>query len=155
MVNAQGLFILFILPLVEHSLYLYNTEDSSSTEFYDCIYANDLSYCRRPLHPASLSRDQLEMQCANNATSHTFSTLMKGKANVAVILHEWKSSVEKLEEYLRYNKTAPSSGGSESFLCECTHPQSFGKHCEYLLPTGTTLEDTLTWQVEMRRNDSW
>ena len=158
MIHVQGLFILFTLPLVEHSLYLYNTEDNLSVEFYDCMHHESSSYCRRPLQPMNLTRDQIEWRCANNGTPHSFSSLKSKNTNVTIILHEWKSSVEKVEEYMRYKKVKQQNvlfGGNESYLCECAHPQSFGKHCEYLLPVGTTLNDTLNWQLEMRRKDPW
>jgi hypothetical protein len=32
---------------------------------------------------------------------------------------------------------------NEKYLCECTDLQSFGKHCEYLLPMGTTFPETI------------
>ena len=157
-IYAQGLFILFTLPLVEHSLYLYNTEDNLSVEFFDCILHEGSSYCRRPSQPMNLTRNHTEWHCDNNGTPHSFLSLKNKDANVTVIIHEWKSSVEKVEEYMRYKKVKQQNvldGGNESYLCECTHPQSFGKHCEYLLPTGTTLTDTLNWQVKMRQQDPW
>ena len=157
-IYAQGLFILFTLPLVEHSLYLYNTEDNLSVEFFDCILHEGSSYCRRPSQPMNLTRNHTEWHCDNNGTPHSFLSLKNKDANVTVIIHEWRSSVEKVEEYMRYKKVKQQNvpdGGNEHYLCECTHPQSFGKHCEYLLPMGTTLNDTLDWQLEMRRRDPW
>ena len=38
----------------------------------------------------------------------------------------------------------------ENYLCECNDPQSFGKHCEYLLPFGRTFKMTLDWENEMK-----
>ncbi|CAF3971379.1 unnamed protein product [Rotaria sp. Silwood1] len=43
----------------------------------------------------------------------------------------------------------------DNYLCECTHPQSFGKYCEYLLPMEATFPETMLWEIMMRRNNLW
>jgi hypothetical protein len=48
MLFARSIFVLFILPFVEGTVYIRHTEDGSSVEFYDCIDHNDLLHCRRP-----------------------------------------------------------------------------------------------------------
>jgi hypothetical protein len=72
-----------------------------------------------------------------------------------VVLHNWKSSIEKAEEYARYiiRSSNESMNESENYLCECNHPKSFGKYCEYLLPIGTTFEETLDWEAAIRIKD--
>ncbi|CAF1168785.1 unnamed protein product [Adineta steineri] len=83
---------------------------------------------------------------------------MQNNISVSTILHKWKSSIEKAEAYSRYinqrqsNETIRSDDG---YLCECNNPQSFGKNCEYLLPTGTTFLETLLWEIEMRAKNRW
>ena len=139
----RAILFLLILPLVEDSLYLYNTDDSLSVEFYDCITDTNLPYCRRPSEPIALQRDQSIWHCYHNGTSHSFTSLMLNNISVSTVLHEWNSSIEKAEEYSRYKKQRQSNeiiSSDEKYLCECKHPQSFGKHCEYLLPMGTTFQ---------------
>jgi hypothetical protein len=138
-------------------VYLYNTEDSSSVEFYDCISDYGARYCRRPLQSIVLQRDQPTWHCHYKGISHSFASLMLKNISVSTILHQWKSSVEKVEEYSRYRRQRQSNElvHDGKYLCECTDPQSFGKNCEYLLPTGTTFQETLNWEVEMIKNDSW
>ncbi|CAF2840950.1 unnamed protein product [Rotaria sp. Silwood2] len=40
-------------------------------------------------------------------------------------------------------------------LCECTDSLLFGKNCEYFLPEGTTSEEIIAWEVQMKTIDSW
>ena len=149
---------LFLLPLVKSSVYLYNTHDSLSAEFYDCIIDTNLPYCRRPSGPITLQRDQSTWNCHHNGTSHSFTSLMRENVSVSAILHQWNSGIEKAEEYSRYQKQRQSNevvSSDEKYLCECQHPQSFGKHCEYLLPMGTTFDETIAWEVQMRKKSIW
>ncbi len=154
----RATLFLLILPLVEDSLYLYNTDDSLSVEFYDCIIDTNLPYCRRPSEPIALQRDQSLWDCYHNGTFHSFTSLMRDNISVSTVLHEWNSSIEKAEEYSSYRNQRQSNeiiSSDEKYLCECKHPQSFGKHCEYLLPMGTTFQETIIWEVEMRTNNKW
>jgi hypothetical protein len=151
------LFLLFA-PLVEDSVYLYNTEDSLAIEFYDCLTDNNLLYCRRPSEPIALQRDQTILDCYHNGTYHSFTSLVLNNISVSIVLHKWKSSIEKAEDYSRYIKQRQLNkavSGDEKYLCECTHTQSFGKNCEYLLPMGTTFQNTLNWEIKMRGKNKW
>ena len=150
---TQRLIFLFILPLVEDSLYLYRTDDSASVEFYDCIIDSDLPYCRRPSEPITLQRDQSNLYCDHDGISHSFASLMLKNVSVSTVLHQWRSSIEKAEEYSRYKNHAISLSSDEKYLCQCRSPQSFGKHCEYLLPVGITFQETIDWEIEMRRKN--
>ena len=134
--------------IVENKIYLFDTQDGKAVEFYDCISINSLSYCRRPAKLTDLVRNNDTVSCENNGgIVHRFNSLSSSQINLSVILHEWKSSVEKVEEYSRYLRDSHSHDG---YLCQCVHSQSFGKNCEYRLPTGTTIDQTLEWQLEMK-----
>ncbi len=98
------IIFLLVLPLVEDSIYLQNTHDSLSVEFYDCITDTKLPYCRRPSEPIILQRDQSTWHCYHNGTSHSFKSLILNSISVSTILHQWKSTIEKAEEYSRYKK---------------------------------------------------
>ena len=103
MLFPQVMLTLFFFPHVENSIYLYYTEDSSSVEFFDCIHHVNLLYCRRPFEPISLERNNNQSkECYHNGTVHLFSSLLSKKINVSTILHKWKSSIEKAEEYSHY-----------------------------------------------------
>ena len=41
----------------------------------------------------------------------------------------------------------------DGFICQCLYLASFGKNCEYQLPVGETLKETLDWQVHMRKEN--
>jgi hypothetical protein len=154
----RGIFFLIFLPLVEDSLYLYNTDDSLSVELYDCITDTDLPYCRRPSEPIVLQRDQQIWHCYHNGTPHSFTSLILNNISVSTVLHEWNSSIEKAEEYSLYKKQRQSNeiiSGDEKYLCECKNHQSFGKHCEYLLPMGSTFNEAIIWEIKMRRKNIW
>ncbi len=71
---------------------------------------------------------------------------------MGTVLHQWKSSVEKAEQYSHYLRQQNKSLDDEKlYLCECVHPQSFGKICEYLLPIdNSTFDATLDWEVQMK-----
>ncbi len=123
---------LFILPLVVDAVHLFNTHDSLSVEFYDCIIDTNLPYCRRPSGPIALQRDESTWNCHHNGIPHSFTALILSNVSESTVLHRWNSSIEKVEEYARYKKQHESN---EKYPCECINPQSFGKHCEYLQVT--------------------
>lgn len=148
----RTIFCLIILALAKNALYLYNTDDSLSVQFYDCIIDTNLPYCRRPSQPIHLQRDQSTWYCDYGGISHNFTSLIINNISISTVLHQWRSSIEKAEEYSRYIKQRQFN---ETYLCECIHPQIFGKHSEYLLPMGTTFDETINWEVEMRKNNRW
>ena len=141
-----------LLPLVENSIYLYDTEDGPSLEFFDCVYYKDLAYCRRPSDPVTVQRDKVSGQCYQNGTIHSFISLLSNNISVSTVLHQWKSSIDKVEQYSFYlEQQIRSEDDDKKYLCQCTHPRSFGKKCAYLLPIdNSTFEATLTWEVRMR-----
>ena len=144
------IFVPFVLSVVVGNVYLYNTEDGPSIEFFDCINYEKLLYCRRPSKPIHLDRENLTRHCNRYGKFHSFASLRSTNINLSTILHQWGSSIEKAEEYSRFTS---HYGGLNGYLCECNYPNSFGKNCEYLLPTGNTFEETLRWEVKMKKTD--
>jgi hypothetical protein len=140
MILIKTILVLYILPFVDVTVYVYNTVDSSSVEFYDCILYGSFFYCRRPTEPIALNRSNDTMQCYHNGTVHSFADMYKSNVSISTVLHQWRSSIEKVEQYSRY-KTYPSE--LDEYVCECRDSQAFGKNCEYLLPIGTTFAQTL------------
>ena len=56
--------------------------------------------------------------------------------------------------YARYLRQ-PSSSDADGYICQCIEPSSFGKHCEYRLPTGATFSETLEWQSNVKTMQPW
>ena len=140
--------ILFVLPLVKGKIYLYNTIDSPSVDFYDCILHESLLYCRRPVEPIALNRSQDVLQCHHKGRKYSFADLRNQNINISTVLHQWKSSIEKVEQYSNYLR---NSSRSDGFVCQCIEPLSFGKNCEYMLPMGKTIAETFTSQYLLKR----
>ncbi|UJR20013.1 hypothetical protein I4U23_023147 [Adineta vaga] len=150
----QVILLSLLSLIVEESIYLYDTQDSISAEFYDCIPHKIHVYCRRPTSPITLQRDNEVQHCYHGGISYSFDLLMKYNISASVILHEYGSGIEKAEDYSSF---VAQSGNlidtNNNYLCKCTNPQSFGRHCEYLFPFGTTFKNTLEWELEIRIKD--
>ena len=143
------MMLVSISLFADSKMYIYHTEDNGSVEFYDCIYARNLLYCRRPKKPIYLARDNDSASCeSNGGIIHFFPDLASSSEfNISVILHQWKSGLERVEQYLRYLSNSNESSG---YLCQCSDSQSFGKNCEYRLPLGTSIDEILEWQLRMK-----
>ncbi|CAF1582207.1 unnamed protein product [Adineta ricciae] len=142
------ILFLLILPCVDVTIYVYNTVDSNSVEFYDCILHDGLFYCRRPNEPMILNRSNDTMQCYHNGTRHLLSKMYSDKIKISTVLHEWKSSIEMVEQYVRYMNNREKV---DQYMCECITFQSFGKNCEYLLPIGRIFAETLSAENSLKR----
>jgi hypothetical protein len=142
-----------LFSFVELNIYLYNTQDGHSIEYYDCFMVQSLFYCRRPTSPIDLVRDNDTISCEENGgTLHLMSQLRTDGVSISTVLHEWKSGLDRVERYSRY-VTYPHSYQSDGYLCACFDSQSFGKNCEYRLPFGTTTLHTLEWQLKIKSQD--
>ena len=142
--------VLISLSLIGESIYIFNTKDSSSVEFYDCIYYKNISYCRRPSDLISIYRNNLNGLCYNDGKAHSFKSLWLNNISINTIVHKWNPSIEMVEEYSRYLRDRIDD---ERYLCQCTNIRSFGKNCEYLLPK-YTFKETITWENDMKFYDS-
>ena len=147
-------FLLFSFFKVNSEIYLHHTNDALAIESYDCVLAqSSLFYCRRPSEPIDLLRDNHTTECElNGGRLHHFSDLRSKNISVSAVLHRWRSCLERVEDYSRYLSDSSQSNGS---LCECHRPGSFGKNCEYRLPVGKSFEETLDWQLLMRKENRW
>ena len=129
------------LTLLDGSIYLYNSEDSAAVEMYDCLYYQSTLYCLRPYEPVALERDNGSNQCYANGTNHSFQSIRSNNISVHTVLHQWRSSLDKAEEYAKYLRQPMDSNDAKKSLCECLDPQSFGKNCEYRLPLGSSFTE--------------
>ena len=144
---------LIIFVVMESKIYLYNTNDGLAIEYYDCVFVSPFFYCRRPREPTNLIRENDTLSCQRNGGQvHRFSELHSKNINISTVLHQWKSSIERVEQYSRYLNSFSESDGH---LCQCIRQLSFGKNCEYRLPMGDTFQQTLDWQLTMRMNAPW
>ena len=137
------LVALSLSPSILCSIFVYQTEDSLDVEVYDCVYHQSTLYCRRPSTPVALHRDNGSPLCHAGGTRHLFRSLRSNNVSVHTVLYGWRSTIDKAEEYARYLRQPIEEGEGGRSICQCTDPQSFGKNCEYLLPVGTSLSDTL------------
>jgi hypothetical protein len=150
------LLVSIIFIEVENHIYIYHTDDSPSTEYYDCLYVKSFYYCIRPKLPIELRRnDQIETFCIENGGQlYNFSELHKKNISANEIVHKWQSTIERAEEYARYKKNPNES--NDKFICQCQNKESFGKFCEYRLPVmNISLQDLLDWQISTRKGNEW
>ncbi len=152
MIILRTIVIITTVFSVVNCIYLYDTEDSALMELFDCIHHSTTLYCRRPNQPSLLQRSERQGECYHNGISYSFSTLRSKNISVRTILHQWTSSIEKVEKYSRYLQQATGlDDDDQDVLCQCTNPYSFGKNCEYLLPIeNDTFEATLDWEIKLR-----
>ena len=145
--------LLSLLPLlVEQSIYVYHTEDSPSVEYYDCLRLDHYMYCRRPGEPVRLERDLTVTQCWHQGIRHSFESMKADNISVSTVLHEWKSTLEVAERYSQYRQySLLSTIQNQNYLCQCVEPGSFGKNCEYKLPTQLTFDQSSQWQLSMMK----
>ena len=120
--------------LLDASIFVYNSEDSSSVQAYDCIDHQLTAYCRRPSTSIALERDGQSNRCYHNGTRHSFRSLRMSNVTVHTVLQHWRSSMDKADHYAYYLQQPMDAKDREEQLCECIDRQSFGKNCEYLLP---------------------
>jgi hypothetical protein len=143
--------IVITLSCVKNKIYLQETKDGLEVKYYDCVLVQSLFYCRRPQQPIELSRDNDTTSCQHNGGQlWHFTELQSNNISVNTILHQWRSSIERVEQYSRFLRVDREWNG---YLCQCIDPSSFGKNCEYRLPIGNKFTQTLEWQLEMRKDN--
>ncbi|CAM4808371.1 unnamed protein product [Rotaria magnacalcarata] len=140
--RLTAIFLLCCITEGETSIYLTDTVDSSSVQLYDCLFHQSIFYCRRPLEPISLQRNSLHWTC-HDGIQYSFQFLKQNNTTVSEILHGWKSTLDRLEEFVHYLNHSEEINGTQEYICNCTNEGTFGKYCEYSLPVGVTFEETV------------
>ena len=149
------LIILHVISLTQSDVQLYNTEDSPSLEFYDCIHYIDdstVKYCRRPGMVTDLSRHH--QSCSTVSERMTYADLQRLNVSPNEVLM-WSSSVEKADDYAAYllGQSFLLNTGS-TFLCNCSDPSTFGKFCEYqLFFNSQSFYETISTQFQLKSKD--
>ena len=137
------LFFVSISPSFDCSIIVYNSEDRSSVQDYDCIDHQSTPYCRRLSQPMPLQRENDSHRCYHNGTSHSFRSLRSDGVTVHTVLRKWRSTLERVDRYAHYLRQPLDAKEGDTQLCQCLDPQSFGKNCEYKLPLGNTVSDVV------------
>ena len=120
-------------------------------EYYDCFDIGPLPTVVVQRNRSISTRDNDTHSCQKNGgVLHHFSKLRSNNTPMSEILHQWKSSIERVEDYLLYLDHSSALNGS---LCQCLQPSAFGKNCEYHLPFGATTQEALNWQLETRNTN--
>ena len=140
---ATVFFLLYISTSIDCSIFVYNSEDSSSVQFYDCVFHVNTPYCRRPSQPITLQREKEPYLCHHSGTNHSFRSLRSANVTVHTVLQYWRSTIEKADQYARYIRQPMDANEGDKRLCQCANPQAFGKNCEYRLPLGNTFTDVV------------
>jgi hypothetical protein len=123
---------------------LYNTEDSISTQYYDCIYYTNL---------ANSIQGVKHQNCSNRGKLLPFSQLKVMNISPDNVL-EWSTSVEQVDKYAKYFAQNTSITASDFYLCNCTNPDVFGKYCEYKFYSNRlTFDQSITKQFEPTNDD--
>ena len=137
-----------MISVVHASIYLYDSEDSASVEVYDCLYHESMLYCRRPSQPTTLQRRHQDTSMSS-WRCFTFLLLSLAEECQCVRSVAWMEIVHLTKQTTTNHYLATSSTSSNEtttttgeFLCQCNNPTSFGRHCEYRLPVGTTFDET-------------
>jgi hypothetical protein len=144
------IIILFISP-IEALVYLYNTEDGTNVETFDCVYYKEepgdliVPFCRRESRPNEINRKT--QTCAPNSKIHRFSDLRQKKISVEKVLH-WSSSIEVADQYAAF--LSDHTYQIDGTICECKTPNIFGKYCEYELYGYTTIKENLEAQFKYK-----
>ena len=146
-VRSRTTVIFVLITCVENWIYLYDTRDASQVEYFDCLFFASVKYCRRPRRPIDLTRDHDTSSCEeNDGILHRFNELRLQQINISTIVQEWRSGIDRVEEYSRFLRDPAQANG---YVCQCQNRSTFGKNCEYRLPVGITFVETMAWQAEL------
>lgn len=153
-------YLFYYSLILSHSYVLvYHTENTPSTQYYDCIYSiqsegltiiPSVKYCRQFDGHQALQRD-FDASCHNGGQLWHFEQLARLGVPVEDVL-QWSSSIEQANYYAEYLSNR-SLIAHDPYLCNCTNPSSFGKFCEYeFYGDSISFDDAWMKQIEPRRN---
>jgi len=117
-----------VCMLTDSYTLLYHTENSIDTQYFDCIYYNQIKYCVQSSISSPLQRE-INVSCHMNGRLWSFEELSVRNISVSEVL-KWSSSIEQTDRYAKYLLNGRFDQG-ENVICNCTNPQRFGKSCEY------------------------
>ncbi len=158
---ARSLALHFLLLLLTSSsstpfTLLYNTEDSTSTQYYDCVYYTNqnnsiqgVKYCIQMNISAKIQRAFTQNQnFSNRGELLSFSELKKMNMSPNTVM-EWSTSVEQADKYAKYIVQNISVESNDYYVCNCTRAGVFGKFCEYeYYLDRLTFDQAITQQFE-------
>ena len=94
--------LLHLSSLIDCSIFMYNSDDSSLVQDYDCVDHQSTPYCRRPLQPMLLQHGGEVHRCYHDGIHHSFRTLRSSKVAIHIVLQYWKSTIDKADQYAHY-----------------------------------------------------
>jgi len=111
----NGIYLLLIFSLLKTNfayIKLFNTEDGSSVQSYDCVYYTNVTfgnnettpYCIRTNESVSLNRSFLANTCKNFGQEWSFRSLREMNVSQDEVL-TWNSSIEMVDRYAAYLTT--------------------------------------------------
>jgi hypothetical protein len=111
-ISMHRIYLLLILSLAKTNfaqVILFNTEDASVVQSYDCIYYTDVAaannettpYCVRKNESVSLNRSFLTHTCQNSSEEWSFKSLKEKNVSPDEVL-SWSSSIEVADRYAAY-----------------------------------------------------
>jgi len=141
-------------------VYMYNTDDSHSTEKFHCVYhgSDNIPFCRRSPDIHSITPEFQEKKCHNGGQLWNFSALVAAGIEPYDVV-KWASSIEKADDYAAYYyyyNQSIKEFTTDSFLCDCSITEAvFGKFCDYRLLYGAhSIQETLDDQFSYKK-DYW
>ncbi|CAF1380624.1 unnamed protein product [Rotaria sordida] len=146
-----GLIITTTLFILQSQafVYLYNTEDGTNIEAFDCVYYKEkvfdqfVPFCRRVGRSSEI--DRRSQTCAPNSEKHRFSDLRRKNISISELLR-WSSSIEVADQYAAF--LSGNLYQTDGIICECKTPSTFGKFCEYELYGYTSINEILNAQFQ-------
>ena len=101
--SIRSSVILVTVVFVQGEVYFHNTNGRLNVEYYDCAFIQCLFFCRRTQEPIDLFRDNDMKSCEQTGGRlHRFSELQAKNISSTTILDQWKSGLERVEQYSRY-----------------------------------------------------
>lgn len=178
-VHILYLFLLYISISVRSSNsyeIIYNTENSESIQYYDCIYytsneimdlehgaesilvkqsIHNVKYCRQMMETNSLLRLSLNSKahCFHGGLLISFSDLKRQNISTDDVV-KFSSSLEQADKYSRYLSENQIDNDQDGYICNCVHPGTFGKFCEYEFHyESSSFEEAIAKQFSFVEND--
>lgn len=158
LINLLYIFC-FLSTFCNPYVLIYNTQNSPSVQYYDCIYytrseivnnIQGVKYCRQLNKSQSLER-HFNQSCHNGGQLWTFEELSTLNVSARDVL-QWSSSLEQTDQYAKYLSNN-SFDVKDNYLCNCTNPSAFGKFCEYLFyGNATSFDNAIAKQFQPLEN---
>ncbi|CAF4065171.1 unnamed protein product [Rotaria sordida] len=148
--------LISMITIIYGRILLYNTENKSIVEKFDCVYyvtddGQEIPYCQRLR--ATQRIDQNWNECQNQGEKISFHDLISKKIEPNEVL-TWSSSIEMVDIYagIFYNESL-FEDTHHQFLCKCIKRGTFGKYCQYEL-THETIKFSQAIDIQFKQKET-